>query len=63
MPHLWDILFWGYSGFEITANEQPKPAKLKVLLGAIRVMVRSAISSLKEANGICFNESSRIKSQ
>ena len=39
-------------GLEMMAKEQPKPGRLKVLLGAMRVMHRSAISGDKVAMGI-----------
>lgn len=37
----------------IIARLQPNPGTLKVLLGAIRVMVRLAISGSMDAMGIC----------
>ncbi len=40
--------------WEITAKAHPKPGRLNVLLGAINVMVRSAISGLSVAVGMCF---------
>ena len=49
--------------FEMTAYEHPKPGRLNVLLGAIKVIVLSAISLFSEAKGMCLNPFSKIRSQ
>ena len=40
--------------FGMTATAHLSPARLKVLLGAMRVMVRASISGSSEAIGTCW---------